>query len=466
MNLFELLDPKMFRPLAGRNQAIYADLLMLLWERCSTSQDYGIGKGMLTDMAEEYMEALPVPPQPEEDDETGDAARSPRSQALSYMRKLQRTGWLEEQEGGYEEEARVALSAPGVHLLRAFDAMLHPKTVTYSGKLFKAYRLLQGIGEEKSPYENVLKEVSSDMADLNTSLRQLNASIGTYIDRLTRNKTPQEVLDLFQQYEEKIVVAAYHRFKTSDNLFSHRTEILEGLDECEERYFGALTEDYCRVEQVGEAEGAAGVHRLIQSVRDELDMMHDLLGEIDRNHVTYRQRAVQRAQFMLLSDGSTQGKINDLLRYYAETLQGPEELFAVDESPLSRQWRLYPAAVAGRQFLKPAVSSRRPTPIEQVPPEEPIPPEELERQQKLLMEYVRQAVTQENVNRFAQKALLSRETVSASALVEEDGAELIKVIGLHTYSRSEDRNYELTAGEEWISRGGIRFQQFWVRKRG
>ena len=37
MNLFDLLSPKMFRPLAGRNQRIYADLLMLIWERCGTS---------------------------------------------------------------------------------------------------------------------------------------------------------------------------------------------------------------------------------------------------------------------------------------------------------------------------------------------------------------------------------------------------------------------------------------------
>lgn len=219
MNLFDLLNPKMFRPLAGRNQMIYADLLMLIWERCGTSQDYSMEKSSLTELAEEYMEGLSIPLQPDEDDIAGDVVHDPRNQALLFMRRLRETGWLEELEGGYEEEVRTALSVPAVHLLQVFDAMLNPKTVTYSGKLLKAYRLLQEMESEKSPYENVLKEVSSDMADLNTSLRQLNASIGTYIDRLTRNRTPQEVLDLFQQYEEEIVVAAYHRFKTSDNLF-------------------------------------------------------------------------------------------------------------------------------------------------------------------------------------------------------------------------------------------------------
>lgn len=465
MNLFNLLNPRMFRPLAGRNQRIYADLLMLIWDRCGMSQNYSMGKSALTELAETYMEGLgSILPLDEEDEPSG-LASDARSQALLFVRRLRDAGWLEELEGGYEEEPRTALCAPAVRLLQLFDEMLHPRTVTYSGKLLKAYRLLQGLEQEKSPYENVIKEVAADMADLNTSLRQLNASIGTYIDQLTRNRTPQEVLDLFQQYEDEIVIAAYHRFKTSDNLFNYRTEILDGLDACNGPYAEALTADYCRVERVPENEGVIAVRRLVQKVRDELDIMRDLLAEIDRNHVTYRKRAVQRAQFMLLSDGSTQGKISDLLRYYAQTVQRPEELFEPDESPLSRHWKLYPTEILGRKFLKPAVNSRKPTPIEQVPPEPPISEEELRRQQELLLEYVRQAVTQENVNRFANEVLDHRETLSALELAASQNKELIKIIGLHTYSHSHDRNYEITMEDEWVACNGFRFQQFWVRRR-
>ena len=222
MNLFDLLNPRMFRPLTGRNQRIYADLLMLIWDRCSTSQDYSIGKGALTELAETYMEGLGTILPLDEEDSPGESATDARSQGLLFVRRLRDAGWVEDLEGGYEEENRTALSALAVRLLQLFDELLHPKTVTYSGKLLKAYRLLQDMEHEKSPYENVLKEVSADMADLNTSLRQLNASIGSYIDQLTRNRTPQEVLDLFQQYEDEVVVAAYHRFKTSDNLFQYR----------------------------------------------------------------------------------------------------------------------------------------------------------------------------------------------------------------------------------------------------
>ena len=455
----------MFRPLAGRNQRIYADLLMLIWNQCGTSQDYSMGKSAVTQVAETYMEGLGTLLPLDEEDETDGPTLDARGQGLKFLRRLREAGWLEEMEGGYEEEPRTALTAQAVRLLQLFDEILHPKTVTYSGKLLKAYRLLQGVGQEKSPYENVLKEVCADMAALNTSLRQLNASIGGYIDQLTRNRTPQEVLDLFQRYEDEIVVAAYHRFKTSDNLFHYRTEILDGLDECDGPYAQALIQDSCRVERVTETEGEASVRQLVQRVRDELDIMRDLLAEIDRSHVTYRKRAVQRAQFMLLSDGSAQGRISELLRYYAETVQRLEELSDPDDSPVSQHWRLYPVDVLGKNFLKPAVNSRKPTPIEQVPSEEPISEEELQRQQQLLMDYVRQAVTQENVNRFADQALEGRETISARDLAAGETGELIKIIGLHTYPQSHDRNYELTLTDDWVTVGGIRFQQFWIRKR-
>ena len=195
MNLFDLLNPKMFRPLTGGNQRIYADLLMLIWDRCGTSQDYSIEKNALTELAETYIEGLGSALLLEEEGEYSEPLSDARSQALLFIRRLRDAGWLEELESGYEEETRIAICAPAVSLLRLFDELLHPKTVTYSGKLSKAYRLLQGLSEEKSPYENVIKEVSADMADLNTSLRQLNASIGGYIDQLTRNRTPQEVLE-------------------------------------------------------------------------------------------------------------------------------------------------------------------------------------------------------------------------------------------------------------------------------
>lgn len=194
---------------------------------------------------------------------------------------------------------------------------------------------MQNVGEEKSPYENVLREVAGDLEALNKSLRALNASIGHYIDRLTRNRTPQEVLELFDQYEEKAVAAAYHRFKTSDNLFNYRAFLEEGLDDCETNYLPQLALDYARVERCAPSEAAPAVRALIQKQRDALEEMSTLIREIDASHVRYRKRAVQRAQFLLLSDRSAQGSVTALLRRYAENIKTPDQLFEPDDGPLA-----------------------------------------------------------------------------------------------------------------------------------
>ena len=296
MQLFELVSPRLFRPLAGPNRAFYAELLLLLWEECRHTADYSISRAEAVSRAEDYFAALAKPLALDADD-AGDEAeqptRDPHLLALGFLLRLRRTGWLEEQPGSYEEEPSLAFVPEVTPLLEALEEILNPRVVTYTGKLYKAWQLLRGIGEEKSPYENVLREVASDLEALNKSLRALNASIGHYIDRLTRNRTPQEVLELFDQYEEKVVAAAYHRFKTSDNLFNYRAYLEEGLDDCEANYLPQLALDYARVERCAPNEAAPAVRALIQKQRDALEEMSGLMKQIDASHIRYRKRAVR-----------------------------------------------------------------------------------------------------------------------------------------------------------------------------
>ena len=199
MQLFELVSPRLFRPLAGPNRAFYAELLLLLWEECRHTADYSISHAEAVWRAEDYFAALAKPLALDADgagDEEEQPTRDPHTLAVGFLLRLRRTGWLEEQPGSYEGEASLAFVPEVTPLLEALEEILNPRVVTYTGKLYKAWQLLGSIGQEKSPYENVLREVDADLDALNRSLRALNASIGHYIDRLTRNRTPQEVLGI------------------------------------------------------------------------------------------------------------------------------------------------------------------------------------------------------------------------------------------------------------------------------
>ena len=74
MQLFELVSPRLFRPLAGPNRAFYAELLLLLWEECRHTADYSILRAEAVSRAEDYFAALAKPLALDADD-AGDEER-------------------------------------------------------------------------------------------------------------------------------------------------------------------------------------------------------------------------------------------------------------------------------------------------------------------------------------------------------------------------------------------------------
>ena len=188
--------------------------------------------------------------------------------------------------------------------------------------------------------------------------------------------------------------------------------------------------------------------------------------QIDASHIRYRKRAVQRAQFLLLSDRSSQGSVTALLRRYAEDIRTPEQLFEPDDGPVAKRLHLYPAAVFGEKISLPA---RRPAHRRAAGPgahRSLFDPEQLrKKEQQLLLDYARLAVTEENVALLARQALAARPQVNASALADEYPGDFARIIGLHTYSQSPHRDYDIQLTGNWVERGGFRFEDFVLTRR-
>ena len=85
---------------------------------------------------------------------------------------------------------------------------------------------------------------------------------------------------------------------------------------------------------------------------------------------------------------------------------------------------------------------------------------QLQKEQKLLLDYARMAVTEENVALLAKQALAARRAVPASTLAAEYPDDFARIIGLHTYSQSPRRDYDIELTGNWVERGGFRFEEF------
>ena len=66
---------------------------------------------------------------------------------------------------------------------------------------------------------------------------------------------------------------------------------------------------------------------------------------------------------------------------------------------------------------------------------------------------------------LAKQALAARSAVAASTLAEEYPRDFARIIGLHTYSQSPHRDYDITLTGKWVERGGFRFEDFVLTRR-
>ena len=467
MNIFDEVDENLFRPLTGTNKRKYVDILALIWEKCKRMPMYAIEKSTIFDMAEEYLLGLDenVEPDMEDQEYTSGNIADMRTISGSFIRRLRDTGWLLEKPGEYEDEDNLAIHYKVVPILKSFQEIISPTIITYKGKLFKIYSMFEHISEQGSPYEGVLKEASEDFDNLNQALRTLAASIEDHINDLTLGKSPEEILDFFEKYEEKIVVGSYHRFKTNDNLFYYRSSLYESLDRCEDNLFDALVLDYMDTERVERDEAGVKIKELIQKLRMDIEEMEAIMRTIDDRHILYRTRAVQRAQFLLLSDGSSKSKINNILRFYASQTNTKEDVYEEDDSIASDIFQIFVQNFFDCNSLSTPVKKRKPTAIEFMDIIEELDQELIDEKNRKMMEYIKNALTSENVNRFARDILNGNHAVQISSIFENDPDTLIKIIGLYTYSKTSEREYDIRLRDNVVESNGVRFKDFIVEER-
>ena len=467
MNIFDEVDENLFRPLTGTNKRKYVDILALIWEKCKRMPMYAIEKSTIFDMAEEYLLGLDekVEPDMEEQEYTSGNIADMRTISGSFIRRLRDTGWLLEKPGEYEDEDNLAIHYKVVPILKSFQEIISPTIITYKGKLFKIYSMFEHISEQGSPYEGVLKEASEDFDNLNQALRTLAASIEDHINDLTLGKSPEEILDFFEKYEEKIVVGSYHRFKTNDNLFYYRSSLYESLDRCEDNLFDALVLDYMDTERVERDEAGVKIKELIQKLRMDIEEMEAIMRTIDDRHILYRTRAVQRAQFLLLSDGSSKSKINNILRFYASQINTKEDVYDEDDTIASDIFQIFVQNFFDCNSLSTPVKKRKPTAIEFMDIIEELDQELIDEKNRKMMEYIKNALTSENVNRFARDILNGNHAVQISSIFENNPDTLIKIIGLYTYSKTSEREYDIRLRDNVVESNGVRFKDFIVEER-
>ncbi|HIT72265.1 MAG TPA: hypothetical protein IAD10_01280, partial [Candidatus Fimicola cottocaccae] len=111
------------------------------------------------------------------------------------------------------------------------------------------------------------------------------------------------------------------------------------------------------------------------------------------------------------------------------------------------------------------VKKRKAKPIEYMTIIDELDWQLIEEQNDKMLQYISNALTSENVNRFAKEVLEGKSAVSASSIIEANPDTLVKVIGLYTYSQSPEREYNIRDKYNYVTISGIRFKEFIIEER-
>nr|WP_261852199.1 Wadjet anti-phage system protein JetA family protein [Clostridium folliculivorans] len=117
-----------------------------------------------------------------------------------------------------------------VTMIEALKKLINKESVEYQGNIISIYHYRYS--SENFDSGILLKQIFENTKEILSALKTLNTNIKKYIDKLTKQQTPEEIMEtLFKDYMINIIDRFYHKIKTSDNISKYRHKIVAKLEE-------------------------------------------------------------------------------------------------------------------------------------------------------------------------------------------------------------------------------------------
>lgn len=310
IDIFGIVPENYFSILSSPNKFMYIKIISLIYSLVQNGLSYGIDKEILIDEIEDYLNAINY----EVVDEEEDGIKNNRDRANSLIRRLIETGWIYP-ENTSDYKVIINFHDYSITILESFIKIADRESLEYQGNIISIYTLLYS--KEKSGI--VIKQVYENTKGIISGLKSLNANIKKYMDRLTKQKTPEEIMEeFFGNYTKEVIDKSYHRLKTSENISKYRPRIIEKLREDIENneFIESASHFYKEDREIEDINDAIIlVKEIINNIIDAFEEFDDIMEEIDTKNTKYIKAAVTRAKFLLNNSKDITGNIKNILSY-------------------------------------------------------------------------------------------------------------------------------------------------------
>ncbi len=425
--LFKVVPPNLFRPLAAPGAPVYARALFVLFDATRRHQQ-PLSRDLALSLVMEILSdpevldaAAAIQDEFEETDDQGeeftDEPGRIQARSSALLRTLARHGWLRvETQSDFSQQ--YILPDYAFRLLETLEVIAANEPPPLRGMIYGIHDLLQMALKDGDEHIRI-PQAHRQMQRLMNGLKELQHNIGAHIEGVLQRLQASQILEqFFTNYRQEIVDRVYHQLRTTDHVARFRLSALDALAKIERE--GKLLAAASRLRAGGEAESVeSAAQRLLEQMREiSEDLLTDETGAANRPLPEQYRRLVSSFERGL-----------------------------VDESSLAPPKR---AAVA---FVPEGVA----TPS--------LSDEEIAEARRQTLRSLARAISRDRVRRFAAELLRHSGEVRGGEIHIEGPDDLPLLIYLRNYGDgSLGYRVEESENAEWIERDGVGFRDFVIRK--
>lgn len=457
MKLFDVIPKKFFNILSSPNKEIYADCIFLMYEIMHNFTSFGVERDILVDALTNYFETIDEENIFVEDEEVVNGARN---RANLIIRKLNDCGWIDI-ETNHNYIQFINFYDYAISFIETMDKLRSNERLEYQGYVYSIYSLL--FSQEKMLKSIMLEQVYENVRKLVGGLKSLNSNIKNYLDRITKLKTVEEIMNLqFNDYEENIIDKSYHRLKTSDNVSKFRPKIIDKLEEMS--HDGDLITLVSQ--QLVEMEKMNSIEESYQYVRHQLNNtinslmnIDDIIHDIDHKHYLYLKASLTRVKFVLNNKKDLEGQINEILKYIVQLYIENNVDLNEDDFDLTL-FDFYPQSFMDQKSLYVSTEGRKSFNPLAIDSNKIISSEERNRRIALFKQKSQSRITKANINEYVLKHLGDKLVINASQLPIDNMNDFIKMMYVLVYSKSKLMKYKVKYLQKMICKNEFTFDDF------
>ena len=459
INIFSVIPERFFTLLSNPNKFLYMKIISIIFISMENGLSYGIDKEILVDAIEDYLNSLDYEIVSDENEQYENASNN-RERANALIRRLIECGWIYvEQTNDYKQI--INFNDYSITIIESFVKIVNKESLEYQGNIISIYNMLYSDAKPGV----VIKHVFDNTKGIISGLKKLNSNIKKYMDRLTKQKTPEEIMkEFFGSYTSEVIDKSYHRLKTSENVSKYRPKIIEKLtnDLNDELFLNAAGKFFFEDDEELKSveDGIEKVKEIILSIIDAFNNLDDIMADIDNKNSKYMRAAVTRAKFLLNNSRDITGILKSILEYICTQYKELELNLSKDYlEDITDMFTLYSYGYIDEASLYTANEGKKSFKPQKIK-KQSISKEEREKRLKEFKEKQKNRYNQKRVNEIVEELLKDKNSIEAKDIEIDNVNDFIKVIYIRIYGNNILSNYKIKRRKDITTKNGFSFRNF------